>query len=268
MSAETRVLELAAGPATTVVDLDNGCRLTSLRIFGRELLVRSGRSPLHWGSFPMAPFAGRVRQGRFHFAGTDYELPPNLGEHAIHGNVFMRPWQVEGDGWFGIDLGDPWPLPGRVRQRVELAADALALTLEVHSAGGSMPASCGWHPWFRKQVAAATAALDLEAGYMEVRGPDAIPTGERVPPPPGPWDDLFGDLARPPVLRWPGELELEVDTSCGFFVVYDEEPEAICVEPQTAPNDALNRDPFVVTPDQPLRATTTWRWKEDPGGQS
>lgn len=261
-------MDLAAGPATAAVDLDNGCRLASLRVFGHELLVGSGRSPLHWGSFPMAPFAGRVRHGRFQFSGTAYELPPNLGEHAIHGYAFMRPWEEEGDAWFGTDLADPWPFPGRARQRVELTAETLTFTLEVRSKAGPMPASCGWHPWFRKQVAGTPAALDLVADYMEVRGPDAIPTGERIPPPPGPWDDLFGDLARPPVLRWHGLLELEVDTSCDYFVVYDEEPEAICLEPQTAPNNALNRDPFVVTPDQPLRATTTWRWKEHRGGQS
>ena len=43
---------------------------------------------------------------------------------------------------------------------------------------------------------------------MYRRDAAGIATGELVPPSPGPWDDCFTDLRRPPVLRWPGFLEL------------------------------------------------------------
>ena len=47
--------------------------------------------------------------------------------------------------------------------------------------------------------------LDLDAGAMFRRDDDGITTSDLiVPPPPGPWDDCFTDLRRPPVLRWPG----------------------------------------------------------------
>ena len=48
-----------------------------------------------WGSYPMVPWAGRVRDGRFDFQGNSYELPLNLGEHAIHGVGFGLPWRVD-----------------------------------------------------------------------------------------------------------------------------------------------------------------------------
>src|SRR5262245_23842174 len=38
-----------------------------------------------WGSYPMVPWAGRIRRGRFRFDDREYQLPPNLGAHAIHG---------------------------------------------------------------------------------------------------------------------------------------------------------------------------------------
>jgi len=46
------------------------------------------RSPLAWGSYPMVPWAGRIRHGRFRFDGEEYELPINFGAHAIHGVGF------------------------------------------------------------------------------------------------------------------------------------------------------------------------------------
>ena len=97
---------------------------------------------------------------------------------------------------------------------------------------------------------------------MYLRDAAGITTTERVsPPPPGPWDDCFTDLRRPPVLRWPGFLELTIESDCPAWVVYTEPEDALCVEPQTAPPDALNTGPTVVEPGRPLIAEMTWRWR-------
>ena len=56
--------------------------------------------------------------------------------------------------------------------------------------------------------------LDLDAGAMYRRDADGITTTERVTPSPGPWDDCFTELRRSPVLRWPGFLELTIDSDC------------------------------------------------------
>jgi aldose 1-epimerase len=82
-----------------------------------------------------------------------------------------------------------------------------------------------------------------------------------VPPGPEPWDDCFTDLRRPPVLRWPGFLEMTIESDCPDWVIYTTPSDALCVEPQTAPPNALDVDPTVVQPGKPLTAEMTWRWR-------
>ena len=47
------------------IDLDAGCRLASFAVGGRELLVARVPSAIDWGGYPMAPYAGRVRDDPF-----------------------------------------------------------------------------------------------------------------------------------------------------------------------------------------------------------
>ena len=42
------------------VDSAHGGRIASLRVYGEELLVGAGDDPLAWGSYPLAPWAGRL----------------------------------------------------------------------------------------------------------------------------------------------------------------------------------------------------------------
>ena len=250
-------MELRAGAASAVVDLEHGGRLRSLRVDGLELLRAQQTDPMAWGCFPMAPWAGRIRRGRFDFDGRSCRLPVNLPPHAIHGTVFTRRW----DDDLTIDLGGDWPWPGRVVQHVELLPDALHLRLEVHADGPPFPASCGWHPWFRRRLATGgDAQLSFDAGAMWVRDADGIPSGELVDPPPGPWDDCFTDLRGSPRIEWPGALTLTVESACPHVVVFDEPVDALCVEPQTHPPDALNLGAATVEPGRPLVAEATLRW--------
>jgi aldose 1-epimerase len=88
-----------------------------------------------------------------------------------------------------------------------------------------------------------------------------MPSGERVPPTAGPWDDAFTDVPTPPVLHWGDELRLEVSSTCRWWVVYTEPAHAICVEPQSAPPDALNGPADLVEPGAPLVHEMRWRWE-------
>ena len=103
--------------------------------------------------------------------------------------------------------------------------------------------------------------LDLDAGAIYERDADGIATRRTVPPPPGPWDECFTDLRHPPVLRWPGFLELTIESDGADWVVYTEPPDAICVEPQTAPPGALGVDAALVEPGTPLVMTMSWTWR-------
>lgn len=262
---------LAAPGVEAVVDLNAGGRIASFIVDGRELLVTEGDGAIAWGSFPMAPFAGRVRNGRFGFRGAQYDLPTAMPPHAIHGTVLDRRWERL-DAWtIGTDLGASWPFAGRAIQRFELESGRFSSRLELH-ADEPMPASIGWHPWFlRRPVPAGDAPpgpepgpieLALDAGAMLRRDAAGITSGDRiVPPPPGPWDDCFTDLREPPRLSWPGYLELTIGSDCPTWVVYTVPTEALCVEPQTAPPDALNMNPAIVEPGNPLVAEMTWTWR-------
>ena len=95
---------------------------------------------------------------------------------------------------------------------------------------------------------------------MLVRDAEGIPTGERVAPPPGPWDDAFTDVASEPELTWPGRLRLTIASSCPWWVVYSQPRHAVCVEPQSGPPDALNGPADVVRPGTPLVHEMRWRW--------
>ncbi|MEX1169699.1 MAG: aldose 1-epimerase [Chloroflexota bacterium] len=271
VASDPERLHLRAPGVEVVVDLVSGGRLASFVVDGHELLLTEGPGPMGWGSFPMAPYAGRIRDGQFEFRGRRHELPIAMPPHAIHGTVFDRPWRAVDGRTITIDLGPSWPFAGRAVQRFELTAGRFTSRLEVR-ADEPMPASIGWHPWFRRRprpVAGAPSRtpiepveLVLDAGAMLRRDPAGITTTELVsPPPPGPWDDCFTDLGRPPMLRWPGFLELTIESDCSTWVVYTMPADALCVEPQTAPPDALNARPAIIEPGRPLTAEMTWTWR-------
>jgi aldose 1-epimerase len=247
------------------IDLECGGRLAALEVAGLSLLVPREPAATAWGCYPMAPWAGRIREGRFGFDGRAHQLPINFGDHAIHGTTFERSWRDAGSApgvaRLTIELGPDWPFTGHAVQEIALQADGLRLRLEVRSDAEPFPASLGWHPWFRRELGrGGPADLSFAADWMYARDASGIPSGDRVPPTAGPWDDCFTGVAVPPRLRWPGALALSLESSADHWVVYDEPAHALCVEPMTGPPDALNLAPRVVTPDDPLTAELVMRW--------
>jgi aldose 1-epimerase len=257
---------LRAGDAAVTIDHEHGGRLSSLVVAGHELLRGPGDDPdpTSWGCFPLVPWAGRVRHGRFRFEGRAIELPLNKPPHAIHGTTFDRPWEPTDPGALRCDLGPHWPWPGLVHQEVELTPRSLTLALRVEAAAGPMPVSIGWHPWFCRHVGGVDVQLVNPAERMWRRDAEGIPDGTLVEPTPGPWDDCFTALIGPVELHWPGVLDLYVESDCEHVVVFDEPTDAVCVEPQSAPPDAHNSetDLAVVTSEEPLEVRTTWIWSQ------
>lgn len=240
----------------------NGGRVSGLRIGGVELLRQGER----FGCFPMVPWCGRIRDGRFLDGAAVRQMPLNAPPHAIHGTARNGAWNVArtapDEAVLTYELVDPWPHPGRVTQVIALTADSLTLTMGVEAHVSSFPAQIGWHPWFNRNLGGEDVRLDFQAAWQLERGADHLPTGDRVEPKPGPWDDCFGMPDGVDVtLTWPGQLELTVASREQWVVVYDEQAEAVCVEPQTGPPNGLNTHPRQVTPIDPLEATTTWTWR-------
>jgi aldose 1-epimerase len=254
-------LVLRAGDAVATVRPADGGRLGSVTVGGLELLVTANPDPIQWGSYPMAPWAGRTRRGRFSFREVEHQLPLGMPPHAIHGVVYDRPWQVAGEDEIAIDLDERWPFRGRVTQRFELDEDGLEVVMAL-VADEPMPAVVGWHPWFRRVLADGDEEVRLrfEPRQMLVRDAEGIPSGERIAPPPGPWDDAFTDVASEPELHWPGRLRLTIASSCPWWVVYSQPTHAVCVEPQSGPPDALNGDAETVLPGAPMVHRMRWSW--------
>ncbi|CAM5344211.1 hypothetical protein SRIMM317S_02444 [Streptomyces rimosus subsp. rimosus] len=151
-------VRLAAGDTEVTVDPANGCRLASLRIGGTEVLRQGAK----YGSFPMVPWCGRIKEGQFRNGGEVHQMPVNSPPHAIHGTGRDVAWKTARadatSAAFTYELLDPdaapWPYPGRVTQLVELAEDggSLTLTMGVEASGDSFPAQAGWHPWFLRRL--------------------------------------------------------------------------------------------------------------------
>ncbi len=244
-------ITLTAGDAEVTVQPGNGGRIGGLRIGGTELLRQGER----FGCFPMVPWCGRIRDGRFLDGGTVHQMPLNSPPHAIHGTVRDGAWRTArrtaDETVITYDLVEPWPFPGRVTQAVALTGDALTVTMAVEAHGDSFPAQIGWHPWFHRNLGGEDVTLDFAPAWQEERGDDHLPTGKRVDRKPGPWDDCFGMPGGVDVtLTWPGQLELRVTSPEEWVVVYDEQEAAVCVEPQTGPPNGLNTLPRLVTPDR------------------
>jgi galactose mutarotase-like enzyme len=262
------LIDLHAGPARAGLDEQHGGRLERLQVDGLDLLVPPEVDDHNYGAFPMAPWAGRIRHGRFHFDGVDYEMPCNAPPHAIHGIARDRRWRVEAStrasATLAVALDAPWPFGGRVVQHAALTSGALALTMEVHAADRPMPVTCGWHPWWYRtpKVGAAPLEVELHADQMYARDDEQIPTGELTPVHAPPWDDCFTDLGAPvAVLSWPDTRTVQVESDCGCVVVFTEPEHAICVEPQSGPPDAVNLGAAtIVQPGAPLVVHATFAW--------
>jgi aldose 1-epimerase len=255
------VIELRAERARCIVSPTDGGRLASLTINDRELLAPkpADGDPMTWGSFPMVPWAGRVRNGAFRFDGNVYQLDLGMPPHAIHGTVYDQPWIVSdvGDSFVSLScqIGDHWPFGGATHQRIELGAEGLRCVLSVTADQLPMPAQVGWHPWFRKPQSA-----NLEFGRMYERDDSGIPTGQLSDPAPGPWDDCFIERRAPLELNYE-EVTVTIDSDCDHWVIYDQPAEATCVEPQSGPPDGFTIRPDRLEPGQTLQRWMTIGWR-------
>ena len=126
-----------------------------------------------------------------------------------------------------------------------------------------MPAIVGWHPWFPRVLRDGAGAavggpvvVDLDAGGMLRVAPTASPTAAwsgRSRPSRGTTASSMSRGA--PGVAWPGALELRIDSDAGYWVVYTEREDGVCVEPQTGPPNGLaTGDHAVVEPGAPLVA--------------
>lgn len=240
-----------------------GGRIAQIEYDGVDHLVghtHDNDAMIDWGSYPMLPWAGRIRRGKFEFEGIGYQLPLNLGEHAIHGLGFAMPWRVDTHECHAVELSlalpqdRRWPFGGSAQQRIEAGEGWLKMTLSLRAGARAMPGAIGWHPWFRKPD-----RLVFAPSALYPRDAEGISTLPLSAPSPGPWDDCF--VNRAPVFLERQGQRLRLSSDCTDWVVYDQAAHATCVEPQSGPPDAFNLQPALIAAGESLRRWFLIEWE-------
>jgi aldose 1-epimerase len=284
------VIELKAGDARLTIDDVRGARISSMTIGERSIILGppdATNTGIRWGSFLMAPWAGRIEGGVLDWDGESHQLPRRDGANAIHGLVYERPWTVDASSTatadFSISLAEAgWPFGGLVRQSYELLPNSLVTSAEV-AYDRIGPVVIGWHPWFLRGGEDPRVRVN---GAETLETVDLIPTGRRLPvddvtdlrsgPPLGDrqLDTFYPDAASPATIRW-RDLELAIDFGPPLqtVIVFSGDPRSVCVEPETgwpnapalAARGVQETGLVTIRPGEVFTASMTWRWQPPPG---
>jgi galactose mutarotase-like enzyme len=279
LTVSLRFAEADCGLIEIDFDCAVGGRAVSWRVDGVELLAVHGNDPVEHGMYVMAPWAGRLAKNAFEFQDVYAEFPATYGQWAVHGVVMNAPCPPPVitetaefvQAVFTSELTG-WPWPAQVQTTWVLDRMGLRTEIEVStptSSEASFPAVVGWHPWFRREILPGSfASWGAPSAQLAVRD-GAFATGElvEIEMAIGPFDDAFHVPDRTLTVAWPGWGHLVVENSAPWFVVFDELPGSLCIEPQTNAPNAMNLPVIepceMVRAGQPLRLMTSWRIERD-----
>jgi aldose 1-epimerase len=285
-------LPVTGGEISVELLPDLGARLHRLQFAGHELLRTPAdldahrREPFFWGAYTMAPWCNRVSTGPLVVGRRTIDLASNFFDgSAIHGQVYMRPWEVTGDAQLQVRAGgDGWPWPYEVSLRLGISGHTMVIDQRLTNlADDPMPAGIGLHPWFVRPIRVAIRA-DL-----------VYPTNTNSPARPSPVDGPL-DLRRPtevaagldatwtelddlPVeLRWPTlgvhATIRAITPTLHITAANPTDIDALAIEPQThAPQGVrrlINGEPGALTwlaPGAELRQTISMSFEHDDQGR-
>ena len=251
---------LRAGSAELTVEPHNGCRIASLQIGGTELLRQGEQVRLLPDGALVRP--DRTRAGSATAASctncrsTPRRTPSTAPAATPPG---APPGADESEAVFTYDLATPGRTrAGSPRSSSSPRTASLTLTMGVETYADSFPAQAGWHPWFLRNLGDGSedVRIDFDAGVAG--GARRRPPPDRQahrPRAPAPGTTASGCREGVDVtLTWPEQLELKVASRAEWVVVYDEQEEAVCVEPQTGPAQRPQHPPRAGHP-----ASSRWR---------
>lgn len=254
-----------------------GAAVQVLRYDGRDLVVPYGPDDVapSFAGKTLVPWPNRIADGRYTFAGTEYELPVNdrATGTALHGLLVWEAWVPLETGTSSVTLlgslhGQPgYPFQLRVQARFDLdAALGLQVTVTAVNCGPSpAPYGVSSHPYLTVGgVPVDECELTVDAGTVLLVDENLLPVGrsaaagtrfdfsEPVLMGSASLDHAFTDLPEGPwevSLRNPGtgaETVLAATGGAGkskWLQIYSGEKldrKGMAVEPMTCPPDAFN----------------------------
>ena len=137
------------------------------------------------GSFPLVPYANRIRGGRFTFRAREVNTAPNMAgdPSPLHGQGWLAPWEVvrlderEAELRFVHPAGE-WPWDYEARQVFTLDEAGLTLVLTCTNTGSEpMPCGLGQHPYFH---CTPETVLDTQVESVWTIDRDVLPV-EKLP---------------------------------------------------------------------------------------
>ena len=219
------------------------------------------------------PWANRIRDGKYAFQGTHYQLPINevALNNAIHGLVAFAKFEViqaetnENEAiltikyvYEGQERGYPYPFDVEIKHTFS-SDDGLLMTYTLKNTGKTdMPMVLGWHPYFKIdgekaddwQISIPTKCKYLSDEQMIPKGQEAIDLKETTAIENRVLDNVFGvesTVRSITQLSSPAKnltLNIWQDAQKGQFlytVIYiPAARDRIAIEPMTGNTDAFN----------------------------
>lgn len=261
---------LRDGAITVGIAPDCGGALTRFDVRTRDSVVNvlrpatarhpANRCSLGSSCFPLVPYGGRLRQGRFEFEGRSHQFPLNAlpERHSSHGDGWTRPWTLRHlerrRAVMSFEADESVPLQYRCDQSVSIAGDCVSIQLSAHNLSAHrIPVGFGLHPYFADRGHAIIKAevpaqwrWDQEMMPVSIEGnPDAERFRRGQPVSELPITAEYADWSGRAVIDWPKtQLRVDLKTSPPLSHVVMWMPtgeDFFCFEPVSHATDALNR---------------------------
>lgn len=253
-------LELEIGGSIVDFSTHHGGQWIPIMRRGEEPLTKSSNA----SSFVLIPYSNRLRDGRFSFSGRSYQLR-DAEKHAIHGDVRDRSLRIleQAEDRLVLELNPDevsdlnFPFPFLARMVYALEGFEVTSRIELTNSGSeSMPAGCGFHPYFNRRLPGSTGEVELQIKVSGVYpGETPLPTGPAIRiatkqdfsaqrPLDVVLDHCFAGWDRQALIEWPGsglKARIQAEPGMEHVILFSPEgQEFFALEPVTNANDGFN----------------------------
>ncbi|MCW3093050.1 MAG: Aldose 1-epimerase [Ferruginibacter sp.] len=174
--------------------LHNGESLNVIDHYDDAADFKSNVTDKGFKSCKLSPFACRINNATYHFAGTEYTIQKFLlNESALHGLLYdavftiLEQYSDEASAgitlkyaYTGTDKGYPFHYDCLVAYHLKKDNELTVITEIINRDKGLIPIQDGWHPYFQLGGRIDELHLEFQSKEMVVLNEALIPTGELV----------------------------------------------------------------------------------------